>query len=734
MSQIDPNTINLTTPLELYRAFKESPTTYWAVRIVANPYLGTNDRDPLSLVPNICGPITDPENVTFVERFEPLEGTTIDEATMDLLRTYNLIMVVDSYFQVPAFHKASLDFNQRTRLCEILREGLNRNQALKDMFPVRKTPTLFIRESENPLVFGRYRREITYPVIYELLRTGVAEEFGEAFTPNPYLYPERNRFRTCGGTVKRGRVTEIRKYTFNFEERDFNPTPSMASSFEATQGISKILVGEKVEASTFQSIFTDRGVTGPYRLKVFFSPENKNIVRSTIESVVNAYIEINGEREMVYRIANSVNIFTEMTILINILQAQSSQVVSGKNGLSDKVEEWGLGAPDTIFRFQTSSDFLILSERAVLNELEGEDLLEKLLDSIQLTEEEIQTVNDNYELFIQDEANALIPDTEELREKWLQDALTRKRQGGYFKRVDQRPLSSENEFDEVVDQPSLSGALSTRQAPEFERYNATGDIPLGVFGSWERALDEERQIIFKEFETRDLPEGGTIIEYNDYLIGTYRKYHPNGFLERISNYKNETKAMKSLLDGPYLEYFNDGRRRIIGGFQDDLLHGSYKEFYQNTFPKCQGTLRRGKLNGLYVQWDEEGNRLFKTYFIGGTLNNSYALDYQVFANTPCLSRNSIFIALTAAFDKTELDDNDPPNEVPRAYTFTELYTLLTTPDPGRGEVIEGLVYPLLDVDGQPEYQLLAILNQVADRISGGVRHGKYTRKENISLI
>jgi antitoxin component YwqK of YwqJK toxin-antitoxin module len=167
--------------------------------------------------------------------------------------------------------------------------------------------------------------------------------------------------------------------------------------------------------------------------------------------------------------------------------------------------------------------------------------------------------------------------------------------------------------------------------------------------------------------------------------------------------------MKSLLDGPYLEYFEDGRRRILGGFQDDLLHGAYREFYRNTIPKCQGTLRRGKLNGLYVQWDDEGNRLFKAYFIGGALNNSYVLDYQVFASTPCLSRNGIYMELERLF------------EIQETYTFTELYDALIAKD-------------LLDVDNQPEYQLLEILKEVAVRISGGEDHGKYKLKENIILV
>jgi hypothetical protein len=672
----------LTTPLELYFAYKESPEEYWAVKIQSTPYLGSDDSDPFNLQPNVCGPIVDPNNVSFVERIEPDIEV---EDKLSLLSVYDAIMIVDTYRQLPAFQKVSLDFNQRIRLGEILVDTLDAvgNETLKSFFEYRKTPTLFIRESVTPLQFFQYRREVTYPVLYNLLRPRVTD----TSDPSEYIYPEGNRYETCGGTVKLGKTIEIRKYTFDFALKDFSGYVT-SPSLDASIGISKILEGRKIDSAP--------SIQGPYRLKVFFKSENKGVVQTGINSripLIKRYLEIDGLEELVYRIFPTVTP-TEMNNLIGFLKT------------SDKVEEWGIGGPDTIYKFVAGNDIIVISERALVALDPNEDLLEQLLDNIQLTEEEETAIRAEYDAFLEDENNASIQDTPELFQKWLDSALTRKRQVTYFTRKEFVPVPGDDPFQEVVNAPS--NPTFSDSAPLFERYNATGEIPITVYGSWERALDEAKQTILKEFVTIQLPDGGATVEYKDFLIGTYRKYHLNGFLWRVETYKNETKAMKSLLDGPYLEYFEDGRRRILGGFQDDLLHGAYREFYRNTIPKCQGTLRRGKLNGLYIQWDDEGNRLFKAFFIGGTLNNSYVLDYQIFASTPCLSRNGIYNKLEELF------------EIQETYTFTELYNALISEN-------------LLDVDNQPEYQLLEILKEVAVRISGGDDHGKYRLKENITL-
>ena len=165
-----------------------------------------------------------------------------------------------------------------------------------------------------------------------------------------------------------------------------------------------------------------------------------------------------------------------------------------------------------------------------------------------------------------------------------------------------------------------------------DRYDATGTRELTIFGSWNRALDESRLNILKDV---DIMDNGASLVYKDFLIGSYRRYHNNGYLWRTESYVNTTSGNKSILQGAYLEYHSNGKLKIKGAFNNDLLNGPYREFYESGLAKCQGTLRNGKLNGEYTQWDELGNRQFKSYYINGSLANSYALDYEVLTALPC---------------------------------------------------------------------------------------------------
>jgi len=731
-----------TTPLEVYFAFKTSPTDYWAAKIRCNPYVGNDDSDPFELEPNVCGPIVDPDNVSFVEKIEPPVEA---ENKLQLLSSYNAIMVVDRYHQVPYYHKVSVDFNQRVYLGEILRETLDLegNEDLKGALNVRNAPALFIRTSTSPLTFSPIRRELTYPVIYELIREEVGKsgstivsegtssnnnnEHGEICAdtgnstdptgpvvvvqlepPDSYKFPDGNRYITCSGTTKFGTTLEVRHYTFDFGLKDFSGFTS-ETTFEADLGLSKILTGKSIPRLSALKI------PGPYRLKVFFQPDKKDQVQGRIELEIDGRfrLEIDGSEELVYKIfdpppPSQPNQNQKDTALENLI-----------NYLNDTapVDDWGISGADTIYKFSENKPLEVIGERAITNINPDEDLIEQLLDNVFLDENEREKIRQEYEAYV--ETN---PFTRETLEQWEANALRKKSQVLYFQRKEVVPVVTDDPDFKPVE---VIGETSAGSDPEFERYDATGDIPIAIYGSWERALDEAKQNILKEHETVELPNGELAVEYKDFMIGTYRKYHLNGYLWRIETYKNETRAMKSLLDGPYFEWYEDGRRRIIGGFQDNLLHGAYRQFYRNTLPACQGTLRRGKLNGVYVQWDDEGNRLFKAYYIGGTLNNSYVLDYQVFASTPCLSRNLIFIELRKALEK--LDDEGKK----RTYTFNELFTLVTDPEPGDRNSL--LTYPLLDVDNQPEQQLLAILDTLAQRISGGDDHGKYILRDNILI-
>lgn len=160
--------------------------------------------------------------------------------------------------------------------------------------------------------------------------------------------------------------------------------------------------------------------------------------------------------------------------------------------------------------------------------------------------------------------------------------------------------------------------------PLIEVYNATGSVDVDVYGSWERALDEARLKIYKKVPVPSVSSSAV-----DVLIGTYRKYHSNGYFWKIERYTNPLVKGDSFLNGEFLEYYPlNGNIRVEANFKDNNLDGPYREYYADGLIRCQGILVNGKLEGEYTQWGPEGLRQFKAYFVNGTLNDSYVLDYQ----------------------------------------------------------------------------------------------------------
>lgn len=674
----------MTSPLTVYFGYKESPTVYRVAEIETTLYEEGTDSNPFTLVSNLQGPIIDPNNSSFITRIEP----TIEEPDkLSFVRDFDAIMVVERYQQVENFGRISIEFNRQLKLGEILIDIVNAegNESIKALFPNLRTPSLYLRESQTPLFFTLFQRDLSHPTLYNLFYE-IALEMG-VYVPHQSTedieFPEASRYKTCGGTILTGIVKEIREYIFNFDIKDFSGY-TVINFFNADFGISKILTGEKLS-----TIFPE-SIVGPYRLKLFFEEVNKNAVNALLlTQIPTMRLEFETPIELIYKIFSE----TPRSQIESLINALNTELAKGKK--VSIVKDYGIAGPDIIYLLRQNEPLEVISEREIVSIRPSEtvDLIDTL-EEIQLTEDEIEKIQEEYDEFIENN-----PGSPVLFSTWLDKALRRKRQVLYFERNAQKPVPGDDPFP-GTNEPSNS--TFTGSGPRFERYDASGEIPVTVYGSWTRALDEAKQIILKQSKSVKLPSGEMTVEYLDYLIGTYRKYHSNGFLWRIENYKNENKGSKSLLDGPYLEFYLDGRKRIIGGFEDDLIHGPYREFYENGIPRCTCTLRRGKLNGEYIQWDAEGNRLFKSYYIGGRLNNSYVLDYQVFAFIPCLSRNAIYLALQEAF------------QIQEYYTFEELFDILVNQDP-----------PLLNLALQPEIELLTILKEIADRISGEENHGKY---------
>ena len=63
------------------------------------------------------------------------------------------------------------------------------------------------------------------------------------------------------------------------------------------------------------------------------------------------------------------------------------------------------------------------------------------------------------------------------------------------------------------------------------------------------------------------------------------------------------------INGPYREYFADGKLSAEGRFKNGKRHGSWKYYYRNAVLKAVGKYVFGEFEGQWRWWRENGERL-----------------------------------------------------------------------------------------------------------------------------
>jgi antitoxin component YwqK of YwqJK toxin-antitoxin module len=71
--------------------------------------------------------------------------------------------------------------------------------------------------------------------------------------------------------------------------------------------------------------------------------------------------------------------------------------------------------------------------------------------------------------------------------------------------------------------------------------------------------------------------------YNDILDGSYREWYSNGQLKTEANYSD------GKLHGMYTKYYSNGQKRVVGRYGNNVKTGAYKEFFKNGKPKLDYT-------------------------------------------------------------------------------------------------------------------------------------------------
>jgi len=75
-------------------------------------------------------------------------------------------------------------------------------------------------------------------------------------------------------------------------------------------------------------------------------------------------------------------------------------------------------------------------------------------------------------------------------------------------------------------------------------------------------------------------------------------------------------------DGPYEEFFPDGKPKVKATYKGDKLNGPYKSFHENGKPAIIATYKDGELTGSYVEETPEGVKQKTAAYKNGKLHGS----------------------------------------------------------------------------------------------------------------
>ncbi len=78
--------------------------------------------------------------------------------------------------------------------------------------------------------------------------------------------------------------------------------------------------------------------------------------------------------------------------------------------------------------------------------------------------------------------------------------------------------------------------------------------------------------------------------------------------------KREAKPRK---DGPFIEYFPNGKKSAAGSYKNKKLNGVYTEYYENGKKKSELTYEGGERNGPYISWFKSGQKSAEGTFKDG---------------------------------------------------------------------------------------------------------------------
>ena len=101
---------------------------------------------------------------------------------------------------------------------------------------------------------------------------------------------------------------------------------------------------------------------------------------------------------------------------------------------------------------------------------------------------------------------------------------------------------------------------------------------------------------------------------NNLLHGTYREWYSNGQMKTQATYRN------GQLDGSYLRWYSNGQPQITARYRDNIRVGPFVEYYKNGKPKASYNYSEyGWLEGAQTHYRYNGFKMRQETYVSGKM-------------------------------------------------------------------------------------------------------------------
>jgi uncharacterized protein len=129
----------------------------------------------------------------------------------------------------------------------------------------------------------------------------------------------------------------------------------------------------------------------------------------------------------------------------------------------------------------------------------------------------------------------------------------------------------------------------------------------GVF----REYDKSGEIINSYVYENNVKYGEGVVDPEGRFQGPWKIFYPTGEV------KAEGSFVDGMKDGEWTYFFTNTKVEQRGSYTLDLPNGAWKWYYENGVLLREERFRKGKEDGLMVEYDREGNEISKGEFIDG---------------------------------------------------------------------------------------------------------------------